>query len=113
MDLEAPPVEPTGKKVAVVGAGPGGLTAAGELARMGHDVHVFEALHDTGGVLRYGIPEFRLPKAIVDREVENLRKLGVEIECNVVIGRTLDHRRAQPATSTPSSSPTAPACRCS
>ena len=80
---------PTGFRVAVVGSGPGGLTAAGELARMGHQVHVFEALHDTGGVLRYGIPEFRLPKAIVDREVENLRALGVEIECNVIVGRTL------------------------
>jgi len=73
----------------VVGSGPGGLTTAGELARMGHKVHVFEALHDTGGVLRYGIPEFRLPKSIVDREVENLRALGVTIECNVIIGRTL------------------------
>jgi glutamate synthase (NADPH/NADH) small chain len=89
MEFEAPEVTPSGKKVAVVGAGPGGLTVAGELARMGHGVHVFEALHDTGGVLRYGIPEFRLPKRIVDREVENLRKLGVEIECDVIVGRTL------------------------
>jgi glutamate synthase (NADPH/NADH) small chain len=79
----------SGFRVAVVGSGPGGLTTAGELARMGHQVHVFEALHDTGGVLRYGIPEFRLPKAIVDREVDNLRALGVEIECNVIVGRTL------------------------
>jgi len=89
MPPEAPPAEQTGFRVAVVGSGPGGLTAAGELARMGHKVHIFEALHDTGGVLRYGIPEFRLPKAIVDREVENLRNLGVEIECNVVVGRTI------------------------
>jgi glutamate synthase (NADPH/NADH) small chain len=89
MAFEPPAIEPSGKKVAVVGAGPGGLTVAGELARLGHDVHVFEALHDTGGVLRYGIPEFRLPKAIVDAEVDNLRKLGVEIECDVIIGRTL------------------------
>ncbi len=88
-----PPEQPaalrTGFTVAVVGSGPAGLTAAGELARLGHGVHVFEALHDTGGVLRYGIPEFRLPKAVVDREVENLRALGVEIECNVIVGRTL------------------------
>jgi glutamate synthase (NADPH/NADH) small chain len=89
MPRETPPAQQTGFQVAVVGSGPGGLTTAGELARMGHKVHVFEALHDTGGVLRYGIPEFRLPKTIVDREVENLRALGVTIECNVIIGRTL------------------------
>jgi glutamate synthase (NADPH/NADH) small chain len=86
---ETPPEVLSGFRVAVVGSGPGGLTAAGELARLGHKVHVFEALHDTGGVLRYGIPEFRLPKVIVEREVDNLRALGVEIECNVIIGRTL------------------------
>ena len=86
---ENPTAAATGFRVAVVGSGPGGLTTAGELARKGHHVHVFEALHDTGGVLRYGIPEFRLPKAIVDREVENLRALGVVIECNVIVGRTL------------------------
>jgi glutamate synthase (NADPH/NADH) small chain len=85
-DSQAPP---TGKKVAIVGSGPAGLTMAGELARMGHSVTVFEALHETGGVLRYGIPEFRLPKRIVDLEVDRLRKLGVEIECNVIIGKTL------------------------
>jgi glutamate synthase (NADPH/NADH) small chain len=89
LEFEAPEVEATGHKVAVVGAGPGGLTVAGEVARLGHAVHVFEALHATGGVLRYGIPEFRLPKAIVDREVDNLRRLGVVVECDVIIGRTL------------------------
>jgi len=89
MPRETPPAVLSGFRVAVVGSGPGGLTTAGELARMGHKVHVFEALHDTGGVLRYGIPEFRLPKAIVEREVDNLRALGVEIECNVIVGRTL------------------------
>jgi len=84
-----PPAEKSGFRVAVVGSGPGGLTAAGELARMGHEVTVFEALHAPGGVLRYGIPEFRLPKRIVDQEVANLSALGVKIECNVVVGRTI------------------------
>jgi len=79
----------TGRSVAVVGCGPAGLTAAGELARLGHAVTVLEALHDTGGVLRYGIPEFRLPKEIIDREVAHLSRLGVAIECNVIIGKTL------------------------
>jgi glutamate synthase (NADPH) small chain len=79
----------TGRSVAVVGCGPAGLTAAGELARLGHAVTIFEALHDTGGVLRYGIPEFRLPKEIIDREVACLAELGVSIECNVIIGKTL------------------------
>ena len=82
------PAAPTGKKVAVVGAGPAGLTAAGELAKQGHAVTVFEALHQPGGVLVYGIPEFRLPKKIVDMEVQRLRDAGVTIECNVVVGRT-------------------------
>jgi len=75
-------------RVAVVGSGPAGLTCAGELARMGHSVTIFEALHEPGGVLLYGIPEFRLPKEIVRKEVESLLQLGVKIECNVVIGRT-------------------------
>jgi glutamate synthase (NADPH/NADH) small chain len=86
-----PPAAPakTGFRVAVIGSGPGGLTAAGQLAQLGHDVTIFEALHAAGGVLRYGIPEFRLPKRIVDREVDNLLALGVQIECNVIVGKTL------------------------
>jgi len=79
----------TGKKVAVVGSGPAGLTCAGELAKLGHAVTIFEALHTTGGVLSYGIPEFRLPKKIVAHEVEKLKTLGVEIKCNTVIGVTI------------------------
>jgi glutamate synthase (NADPH/NADH) small chain len=82
------PVEPSGRRVAVIGAGPGGLTAAGELARRGHAVTIYEALHLPGGVLSYGIPEFRLPNDIVQEEVRRLEALGVEVECNVVIGRT-------------------------
>jgi glutamate synthase (NADPH/NADH) small chain len=77
----------TGKKVAVVGSGPAGLTLAGDLILKGHEVTIFEALHKTGGVLIYGIPEFRLPKAIVQAEVNYLEKLGVKVECNCVIGR--------------------------
>lgn len=85
------PVRPAsnGHKVAVVGSGPSGLTCAGDLAKKGYEVTVFEALHTAGGVLVYGIPEFRLPKAIVAKEVETLQKLGVTIETNVVIGKTL------------------------
>jgi len=79
--------KPTGKKVAVVGSGPAGLTVAGDLILKGHEVTIFEALHKTGGVLIYGIPEFRLPKAIVQAEVNYLEKLGVKVECNCVIGR--------------------------
>jgi len=78
---------PTGKKVAVVGSGPAGLTCAADLAKLGHRVTIFEALHTPGGVLMYGIPEFRLPKAIVQAEIENLKKLGVEIQVNSVVGR--------------------------
>ena len=80
---------PNGKKVAVVGSGPAGLTCASDLAKLGYQVTVFEALHTAGGVLAYGIPEFRLPKAIVANEVDNLKKLGVEFCTNTVIGRTL------------------------
>lgn len=78
------------KRVAVIGSGPSGITCAGDLAKMGYDVTVFEALHEPGGVLLYGIPEFRLPKdTVVKHEVNNLRKLGVKIETNVVVGRTV------------------------
>lgn len=78
-----------GHKVAIIGSGPAGLTAAGELAKKGYDVTIYEALHKVGGVLVYGIPEFRLPKDIVESEVEKIKKLGVKIETNVVIGKTL------------------------
>lgn len=81
--------EKNGKKAAVVGSGPAGLACAGDLARLGYDVTVFEALHTPGGVLVYGIPEFRLPKAIVAEEIEGLCDLGVKFECNTVIGRTV------------------------
>ena len=80
---------PNGHKVAVIGAGPSGLTCAGDLAKLGYAVTIFEALHLPGGVLSYGIPEFRLPKQIVQEEIDGLRALGVEIECNTVIGKTL------------------------
>ncbi len=80
---------PNGHKVAVVGSGPAGLTCAGDLVRMGYDVTVFEAFHTAGGVLMYGIPEFRLPKAVVQKEIDQLRKLGVKIETNMVIGKVL------------------------
>ena len=78
-----------GKKVAIVGSGPAGLTCAGDLAKKGYEVTVFEALHLAGGVLVYGIPEFRLPKAIVQKEVETLKALGVKVETNMIIGKTL------------------------
>lgn len=78
-----------GHKVAVVGAGPSGLTCAGDLAKLGYDVTIFEAFHTAGGVLMYGIPEFRLPKAIVQNEISGLRELGVDIETNMVIGKVL------------------------
>ena len=78
----------TGKKVAIIGAGPAGLTVAADCARAGHDVTVFEAFHKAGGVMMYGIPEFRLPKKIVQNEIDNLKKMGVTFECNFLVGRT-------------------------
>ncbi len=84
-----PPVTKIAKKVAVIGSGPAGLTCAGDLAKMGYDVTIFEALHDAGGVLVYGIPEFRLPKQkVVAKEIENVKALGVKIETNVIIGKS-------------------------
>lgn len=84
-----PQVAPTGKKVAVVGSGPSGLTVAGDLIQKGHRVRVFEALHEIGGVLVYGIPEFRLPKQIVREQIDTMREMGVEFETDVVVGRTV------------------------
>ena len=82
--------EKNGKKVAVIGSGPAGLTCAGDLAKMGYDVTIFEALHEAGGVLVYGIPEFRLPKTrVVAKEIENVKSLGVKIETNVVVGKSV------------------------
>ena len=81
--------ESNGHKVAIVGSGPAGLTCAGDLAKLGYDVTVFEALHLAGGVLVYGIPEFRLPKAIVQKEVDGLKAMGVKVETNTVVGRTI------------------------
>ncbi len=88
LDLIPESAAPTGRSVAVIGSGPAGLTAAGELAKLGHAVTVYEAFHEPGGVLLYGIPEFRLPKEIVRREVQRLERQGVTIECNAIIGRT-------------------------
>jgi glutamate synthase (NADPH/NADH) small chain len=96
--VEIPPrPTPTGHKVAVIGAGPAGLTVAGDLAKLGHRVTVFEALHEAGGVLIYGIPEFRLPKAILKSEVDYLRRLGVEIRTSFVVGltATIDDLKAE------------------
>ena len=87
-EFEWDPPEPTGKRVAIVGSGPAGLTVAGDLINRGHEVHVFEALHRLGGVLIYGIPEFRLPNEIVDREIDGLRQKGVNFYTNYLIGRS-------------------------
>ena len=87
-ERKTPDIKKNGHKVAIIGSGPAGLTCAGDLAKLGYDVTIFEAFHAAGGVLVYGIPEFRLPKAIVAQEVEGLKKLGVKIETNTVIGKT-------------------------
>ena len=88
--MPAPDIKRNGHKVAVIGSSPSGLACASDLARMGYEVKIFEALHKVGGVLVYGIPEFRLPKEkIVAREVEAVKKLGVEIETDVIVGRTV------------------------
>jgi glutamate synthase (NADPH/NADH) small chain len=86
---DVPKATPSGKKVAIVGSGPSGLTAAGDLVQKGHQVHVFEALHTPGGVLVYGIPEFRLPKQIIREQIDYMRAMGVEFETDVVVGRTV------------------------
>ena len=87
--IKAEPVEKNGRKVAVIGSGPAGLTCAGDLAKKGYDVTVFEALHTAGGVLMYGIPQFRLPKELVRREIATVEELGVKIETDTVVGRTI------------------------
>ncbi len=84
-----PRIEKKGQKVAIIGAGPAGLTAAGELAKLGYDVTIYEALHEAGGVLMYGIPEFRLPKSIVESEIDKLKKLGVKILTDHIVGKTV------------------------
>ena len=84
-----PAAEKNGHKIAVIGSGPAGLTCAGDLAKLGYDVTIFEALHKAGGVLSYGIPEFRLPKALVAREIKSVEDLGVDIETNVIVGRSV------------------------
>lgn len=86
---QLPAVKPSGKKVAIVGSGPAGLSAAGDLAQKGHQVRIFEALHELGGVLVYGIPEFRLPKEIIRQQLDAMRQMGVQFETDVVVGRTV------------------------
>ena len=82
-----PYIEPSGFKIGIVGSGPAGMACAADMAKAGCDVTVFEAFHQAGGVLKYGIPDFRLPNSVVDAEIENLRKLGIKFECNTLVGR--------------------------
>ena len=89
--IEAPEIASNGIRVAVAGSGPAGLSFAGEMARRGFEVDVFEALHEVGGVLKYGIPEFRLPNSIVDAELDSLRRAGVRFHTDTVIGKTLSY----------------------
>lgn len=91
VSIPEPVIVPNGIKIAVIGSGPAGLSFAGDMAKYGYDVTVFEALHDVGGVLRYGIPEFRLPNNIVDFEIDKLRKLGVKFETNCIVGKTISY----------------------
>ena len=86
---KTPEIKPSGKKVAIIGSGCAGITAASDLRAAGHEVVVFEALHKLGGVLRYGIPPFRLPRTVLDREIENLKKMGVEFKKNVIVGKSI------------------------
>ncbi len=88
-NAELPEIKPSGKKVAIIGSGCAGMTAACDLRKAGHDVEVFEALHELGGVLRYGIPPFRLPRTILDKEINNLEKMGVVFHKNVVVGKSI------------------------
>ena len=88
-------IRPSGKKVAIVGSGCAGITAASDLRKAGHDVTIFEALHEFGGVLRYGIPPFRLPRTVLDREITNLKKMGVRFEKNVIIGKSITLKQLQ------------------
>jgi glutamate synthase (NADPH/NADH) small chain len=90
-----PEIVPSGKKVAIVGSGCAGITAASDLRKAGHDVTIFEALHKFGGVLRYGIPPFRLPRKVLDREIENLKNMGVKFEKNVIVGKSITLKQLQ------------------